>query len=184
MTVWSSEALCAPDERLLPARTAETDPAADRKKALIGRRSLERNSCFVSVPGWSGQAKRHLPSSIVDRARCSQLERRGLDGRKLGALHPLWLTITPPLPNDAQAAAQAKGGIVLKVCRNTRSRLQKGKALREIPEDIGRQEPAERNLKSHVDRPFRGSFLFYRHLRPQGFTRTSEKLVALSARTS
>ena len=56
-----------------------------------------------------------------------------------------WLTITPPLPNDAQAAAQAKGrdrfeGFVEALGR----RLQKGQSfLREIPEDIGRQEPAE-----------------------------------------
>lgn len=49
-----------------------------------------------------------------------------------------WLTITPPLPNDAQAAAQAKGrerfeGFVEALGR----RLQKGRSfLREIPEDI------------------------------------------------
>ncbi|MDD1523679.1 CopG family transcriptional regulator, partial [Bradyrhizobium sp. WBAH23] len=55
-----------------------------------------------------------------------------------------WLTITPPLPNDAQAAAQAKGrerfeGFVEALGR----RLQKGQSfLREIPEDIRHQEPA------------------------------------------
>lgn len=48
-----------------------------------------------------------------------------------------WLTITPPLPNDAQAAAQAKGreryeGFIEALGR----RIQKGRSLLdEIPED-------------------------------------------------
>jgi hypothetical protein len=52
-----------------------------------------------------------------------------------------WLTITPPLPSDAQAAAQLKSrerfeGFVEALGR----RLQKGQSfLREIPEDIRRQ---------------------------------------------
>jgi hypothetical protein len=56
-----------------------------------------------------------------------------------------WLTITPPLPNDAQAAAQIKGrerfeGFVEALGR----RLQKGQSfLREIPEELGRQEPTD-----------------------------------------
>jgi len=50
-----------------------------------------------------------------------------------------WLTVTPPLPSDAQAAAQAKGreryeGFVETLGR----RLQKGQNfLREIPDDVG-----------------------------------------------
>lgn len=49
-----------------------------------------------------------------------------------------WLTITPPLPNDAQASAQAKGreryeGFIETLGR----RLQKGQSfLREIPQDV------------------------------------------------
>lgn len=52
-----------------------------------------------------------------------------------------WLTVTPPLPVDAQAAAQAKGreryeGFVETLGR----RLQKGQNfLREIPDDVGGQ---------------------------------------------
>lgn len=53
-----------------------------------------------------------------------------------------WLTITPPLPPDAQAAAQIKGreryeGFV----ETLGKRLQKGQNfLREIPDDIGSPE--------------------------------------------
>lgn len=52
-----------------------------------------------------------------------------------------WLTITPPLPSDAQAAAQIKGreryeGFV----ETLGKRLQKGQNfLREVPDDIGFQ---------------------------------------------
>jgi hypothetical protein len=54
-----------------------------------------------------------------------------------------WLTITPPLPNDAQASAQAKGreryeGFIETLGR----RLQKGQSfLREIPDDISMDDP-------------------------------------------
>ena len=55
-----------------------------------------------------------------------------------------WLTITPPLPSDAQAAAQVKGreryeGFIEALGR----RLQKGQSLlQEIPNDItGRTMP-------------------------------------------
>jgi hypothetical protein len=50
-----------------------------------------------------------------------------------------WLTITPPLPNDAQPSAQIKGrerfeGFIETLGR----RLQKGQSfLKEIPDDIG-----------------------------------------------
>jgi hypothetical protein len=67
----------------------------------------------------------------------------GLTAETLALFIRFWLTITPPLPNDAQAAAQLKGkerfeGFVEALGR----RLQKGQSfLREIPEDIRRQEP-------------------------------------------
>lgn len=66
----------------------------------------------------------------------------GLTAETLALFVRFWLTVTPPLPNDAQAAAQAKGrerfeGFVEALGR----RLQKGQSfLREIPEDIVRQE--------------------------------------------
>ncbi|SED24170.1 CopG family transcriptional regulator [Bradyrhizobium erythrophlei] len=67
----------------------------------------------------------------------------GLTAETLALFIRFWLTITPPLPNEAQASAQAKGrerfeGFVEALGR----RLQKGQSLlREIPEDIRRQEP-------------------------------------------
>ena len=57
-----------------------------------------------------------------------------------------WLTITPPLPSDAQAAAQVKGreryeGFIEALGR----RLQKGQSLlQEIPEDITKITRTER----------------------------------------
>ena len=69
----------------------------------------------------------------------------GLTAETLALFIRFWLTITPPLPNDAQAAAQATGrerfeGFVEALGR----RLQKGQSfLREIPEDIRGQEPAD-----------------------------------------
>ncbi|MFG1306978.1 CopG family transcriptional regulator [Xanthobacter autotrophicus] len=56
-----------------------------------------------------------------------------------------WLTITPPLPSDAQAAAQIKGreryeGFV----ETLGKRLQKGQNfLHEIPDDVSGQPAAE-----------------------------------------
>ncbi|MEH2595102.1 hypothetical protein V1278_002015 [Bradyrhizobium sp. AZCC 1577] len=62
----------------------------------------------------------------------------GLTAETLALFIRFWLTITPPLPNDAQSAAQLKGrerfeGFVEALGR----RLQKGQSfLREIPDDI------------------------------------------------
>ena len=75
-----------------------------------------------------------------------RLERNtGLSTEALSLFVRFWLTITPPLPNDAQAAAQIKGRERYEGFIETLGlRLQKGQSfLREIPEDIRRQEPAE-----------------------------------------
>ena len=63
----------------------------------------------------------------------------GVTAETLALFVRFWLTITPPLPNDAQASAQAKGrerfeGFIETLGR----RLQKGQSfLKEIPDDIG-----------------------------------------------
>lgn len=69
-----------------------------------------------------------------------RLERNvGVSAEALALFIRFWLTITPPLPNDAQAAAQIKGreryeGFIEALGR----RLQKGQSLlQEIPEDKG-----------------------------------------------
>ncbi|MGV0821045.1 ribbon-helix-helix domain-containing protein [Martelella sp. AMO21009] len=63
----------------------------------------------------------------------------GISAETLALFIRFWLTITPPLPEDAQSSAQIKGrerfeGFVETLGR----RLQKGQSfLREVPEDIG-----------------------------------------------
>ena len=71
--------------------------------------------------------------------QAQRLERDlGVTAETLALFVRFWLTITPPLPADAQSAAQIKGreryeGFVETLGR----RLQKGQSfLREIPDDI------------------------------------------------
>jgi hypothetical protein len=73
-----------------------------------------------------------------------RLERNtGIAIETLALFVRFWLTITPPLPADAQAAAQVKGreryeGFVEALGR----RLQKGQSLlQEIPEDVDNRSP-------------------------------------------
>ena len=68
-----------------------------------------------------------------------RLERNvGISTETLALFVRFWLTITPPLPSDAQAAAQIKGreryeGFIEALGR----RLQKGQSLlQEIPQDV------------------------------------------------
>lgn len=71
----------------------------------------------------------------------------GITAETLALFVRFWLTITPPLPNDAQAAALIKGkeryeGFIETLGR----RLQKGQSfLNEIPEDVS---PASNEPKS------------------------------------
>jgi DNA-binding transcriptional MocR family regulator len=119
---------------------------ADRKKLS---RSAIVEAAVASFLSPDGADKREAAfARRLDRLsrQVQRLERDlGVTAETLALFVRFWLTITPPLPNDAQAAAQAKGrdrfeGFVEALGR----RLQKGQSfLREIPEDIGRQEPAE-----------------------------------------
>ncbi|MER8808214.1 CopG family transcriptional regulator [Mesorhizobium australicum] len=74
----------------------------------------------------------------------------GITAETLALFVRFWLTITPPLPPDAQAAAQIKGrerfeGFIEALGR----RLQKGQSfLREIPDDIGGGETTEDAIES------------------------------------
>ncbi|MGY4473332.1 CopG family transcriptional regulator [Bradyrhizobium sp. USDA 3364] len=119
---------------------------ADRKKLC---RSAIVEAAVASFLSPDGADRREAAfTRRLDRLsrQMQRLERDvGLTAETLALFIRFWLTITPPLPNDAQAAAQAKGrerfeGFVEALGR----RLQKGQNfLREIPEDIRRQEPAE-----------------------------------------
>jgi hypothetical protein len=80
-----------------------------------------------------------------------RLERNiGISTETLALFVRFWLTITPPLPSDALAAAQVKGceryeGFIEALGR----RLQKGQSLlMEIPDDILGIAEAEPNDES------------------------------------
>ena len=117
---------------------------ADRKKLS---RSAIVEAAVASILSPDGGDRREAAfARRLDRLsrQMQRLERDvGLTAETLALFIRFWLTVTPPLPNDAQAAAQLKGrerfeGFVEALGR----RLQKGQSfLREIPEDIVRQEP-------------------------------------------
>ena len=116
---------------------------ADRKKLS---RSAIVEAAVASFLSPDGADRREAAfTRRLDRLsrQMQRLERDvGLTAETLALFIRFWLTITPPLPNDAQAAAQIKGrerfeGFVEALGR----RLQKGQNfLREIPDDIVRQE--------------------------------------------
>jgi hypothetical protein len=80
-----------------------------------------------------------------------RLERNsGLSTEALALFVRFWLTVTPPLPPEAQAAAQVKGreryeGFIEALGR----RLNQGRTLLdEIPQDMFRTERADENANS------------------------------------
>lgn len=84
-----------------------------------------------------------------------RLERNvGIATETLALFVRFWLTITPPLPGDVQAAAQVKGperyeGFIEALGR----RLQKGQSLvQEIPDDIAGSMMPE-SMADSADQP-------------------------------
>lgn len=77
----------------------------------------------------------------------------GVTAETLALFVRFWLTITPPLPSDAQTAAQIKGrerfeGFV----ETLGKRLQKGQSfLREIPDDVGGKHHGQEDDSLSVD---------------------------------
>jgi hypothetical protein len=128
-----------------PELLKQVSDLADRQKLS---RSAIVEAAVASFLSPDGSDRREAAfTRRLDRLshQMQRLERDvGLTAETLALFVRFWLTVTPPLPNDAQAAAQAKGrerfeGFVEALGR----RLQKGQRfLREIPEDIVRQEPA------------------------------------------
>ncbi|MDA9433492.1 CopG family transcriptional regulator [Bradyrhizobium sp. CCBAU 51627] len=128
-----------------PELLKQISELADRKKLS---RSAIVEAAVASFLSPDGVDRREAAfTRRLDRLsrQVQRLERDvGLTAETLALFIRFWLTITPPLPNEAQAAAQAKGrerfeGFVETLGR----RLQKGQGfLREIPEDILREEPA------------------------------------------
>jgi hypothetical protein len=121
---------------------------ADRKKLS---RSAIVEAAVASFLSPDGADRREAAfTRRLDRLsrQMQRLERDvGIAAETLALFIRFWLTVTPPLPNEAQAPAQLKGrerfeGFVEALGR----RLQKGQSfLREIPDDIIRPRPDEPN---------------------------------------
>ncbi len=123
-----------------PAMLSEISALADRRKLSRSAVVEAAVASFLSPDGAD-----HREAAFVRRLdrlsrQVQRLERDlGITAETLALFVRFWLTVTPPLPADAQAAAQAKGrerfeGFVETLGR----RLQKGQSiLREVPEDIG-----------------------------------------------
>ncbi|ESY71769.1 CopG family transcripitonal regulator [Mesorhizobium sp. LNHC252B00] len=127
---------------------------ADRKKLS---RSAIVEAAVASFLSADGADRREAAfTRRLDRLsrQAQRMERDlGITAETLALFVRFWLTITPPLPPDAQAAAQTKGrerfeGFIEALGR----RLQKGQSfLREIPDDIGGVTSAEDAIESNKD---------------------------------
>ncbi|RTM08818.1 MAG: ribbon-helix-helix protein, CopG family [Hyphomicrobiales bacterium] len=123
-----------------PAMLREIAELANRKKLS---RSAIVEAAVASFLSPDGADRREAAfTRRLDRLsrQAQRMERDiGITAETLALFVRFWLTITPPLPPDAQAAAQTKGrerfdGFVEALGR----RLHKGQSfLREIPDDIG-----------------------------------------------
>ncbi|MBB4368268.1 hypothetical protein GGD63_001047 [Bradyrhizobium sp. cir1] len=128
-----------------PELLKQISELADRKK--LSRSAIVEAAVASFLSPDAADRREAAFTRRLDRLsrQMQRLERDvGLTAETLALFIRFWLTITPPLPSDAQAAAQAKGrerfeGFVETLGR----RLQKGQGfLREIPGDLHRQEPA------------------------------------------
>jgi hypothetical protein len=126
-----------------PAMLTEIAELADRQKLS---RSAIVEAAVASFLSPDGADRREAAGARrLDRLtrQVQRLERNvGVSTEALALFVRFWLTITPPLTSEAQAAAQAKGreryeGFIDALGR----RIQKGQSLMdEIPEDIGPRE--------------------------------------------
>jgi hypothetical protein len=126
-----------------PAMLTQIAELADRQKLS---RSAIVEAAVASFLSPDGADRREAAfARRLDRLtrQVQRLERNvGISTEALALFVRFWLTVTPPLPNEAQAAAQAKGreryeGFIEALGR----RIQKGQSLMdEIPEDIAEKE--------------------------------------------
>ena len=117
---------------------------ADRKKIS---RSAIVEAAVASFLSPDGADKREAAlTRRLDRMtrQIQRIERDlGVTAETVALFVRFWLTITPPLPSDAHAAAQAKGRERYEGFIETLGvRLQKGQSfLREIPDDVAGDVP-------------------------------------------
>jgi hypothetical protein len=126
-----------------PAMLTQIAELADRQKLS---RSAIVEAAVASFLSPDGADRREAAfARRLDRLtrQVQRLERNvGISTEALALFVRFWLTVTPPLPNEAQAAAQAKGreryeGFIEALGR----RIQKGQSLMDdIPEDIAEKE--------------------------------------------
>jgi hypothetical protein len=126
-----------------PAMLTQIAELADRQKLS---RSAIVEAAVASFLSPDGADRREAAfARRLDRLtrQVQRLERNvGISTEALALFVRFWLTVTPPLPTEAQAAAQAKGreryeGFIEALGR----RIQKGQSLMdEIPEDVAGKE--------------------------------------------
>lgn len=118
---------------------------ADRKR--VSRSSVVEAALESFLSPDTAQMQEAALTRRLDRLsrQVARIERDlGISAETLGLFVRFWLTVTPPVPTEEYAAAQAKGrerfdGFVTTLGRQ----LQSGRSfLREIPEDVG---PASTN---------------------------------------
>jgi len=113
---------------------------ADRKR--VTRSSVVEAALESFLSPDNAQMQEAALTRRLDRLsrQVARLERDlGISTETLGLFVRFWLTVTPPVPTEEHAAAQAKGrerfdGFVTTLGKQ----LQSGRSfLREIPEDVG-----------------------------------------------
>ncbi len=123
-----------------PAMLQQITELADRKK--LSRSAIVEAAVASFLSPDSADRREAAFTRRLDRLsrQVQRLERNvGISTEALALFVRFWLTVTPPLPGDVQAAAQLKGreryeGFIEALGR----RLQKGQNLfQEIPQDIG-----------------------------------------------
>jgi hypothetical protein len=137
-----------------PAMLQQITELADRKKLS---RSAIVEAAVASFLSPDGADRREAAfARRLDRLsrQVQRLERNvGISTETLALFVRFWLTITPPLPSDGHAVAQAKGreryeGFIEALGR----RLQKGQSfLQEIPLDVPELESSEEDGHSTSD---------------------------------
>jgi len=125
---------------------AQINDLADRKR--LTRSAIVEAAVNLFLSPDSADQKEAAFARRLDRLsrQIQRLERNsGLSVETLALFIRFWLTITPPLPPEAQAAAQAKGreryeGFIEALAR----RWNQGRSLfDDIPKDMAGMEPKE-----------------------------------------
>ena len=129
-----------------PAMLQQIGELANRKKLS---RSAIVEAAVASFLSPDGADRREAAfARRLDRLsrQVQRLERNvGISIETLALFVRFWLTVTPPLPNDAQTAAQTKGRERYEAFIDALGRrLQKGRSLlQEIPEEAARSAAPE-----------------------------------------